>query len=209
MKSINFNNVGFIEQKLSKKVLERINSYIKNKDQKWNNNLVGHIDSSYVLNDKDNWFFINTILPTIKKFQHDFTPSTNYIPHVLTKNCEFILDKMWVNFQKKHEFNPLHDHSGVYSFVIWLTIPSDYEKEKELPFVKHANNSFANMFEFSYVNSLGKLCTHQYKLSSKDEGTMLLFPAKLMHSVYPFYLSNKTRISISGNVSLNPEKKMK
>ena len=33
MKSINFNNVGFIEQKLSKKVLERINSYIKNKNQ--------------------------------------------------------------------------------------------------------------------------------------------------------------------------------
>ena len=130
MKSINFNNVGFIEQKLSKKVLERINSYIKNKDQKWNNNLVGHIDSSYVLNDKDNWFFINTILPTIKKFQHDFTPSTNYVPHILTKNCEFILDKMWVNFQKKHEFNPLHDHSGVYSFVIWLTIPSDHDKEK-------------------------------------------------------------------------------
>ena len=209
MKSINFDNVGFLEQKLSKEVLQQLNSYIKNKKENWNKQLIGHISSSNILEDKDDWFFTNTILPTIKKFQHDFTPSTHYVPHVLTKSCEFVLDRIWVNFQKKHEFNPLHDHSGVYSFVIWLTIPSDYNKEKELPFVKHAIDSIANVFEFAYVNSLGKLCTHKYKLSADDEGTMLFFPAKLFHSVYPFYLSNKTRISVSGNISLNPEKIMK
>ena len=192
MKSINFDNVGFLEQKLSKEVLQQLNSYIKNKKENWNKQLIGHISSSNILEDKDDWFFTNTILPTIKKFQHDFN-----------------LESLWVNFQKKHEFNPLHDHSGVYSFVIWLTIPSDYNKEKELPFVKHAIDSIANVFEFAYVNSLGKLCTHKYKLSADDEGTMLFFPAKLFHSVYPFYLSNKTRISVSGNISLNPEKIMK
>jgi hypothetical protein len=41
-------------------------------------------------------------------------------------------------------------------------------------------------------------------LEPSDEGTMLFFPAQLNHCVYPFYLSNKERISISGNVSLNP-----
>ena len=29
---------------------------------------------------------------------------------------------------------------------------------------------------------------------------MLFFPAKLMHSVYPFYECDKERISISGNI---------
>ena len=34
----------------------------------------------------------------------------------------------------------------------------------------------------------------------KSEGRMLLFPASLMHSVYPFYNCDKERISISGNI---------
>ena len=35
---------------------------------------------------------------------------------------------------------------------------------------------------------------------------MLFFPSKLNHVVYPFYTSNKNRISISGNVALDPQK---
>ena len=36
-----------------------------------------------------------------------------------------------------------------------------------------------------------------------DEGTMLFFTANRPHQVYPFYTSNKTRVSISGNIVLN------
>jgi hypothetical protein len=32
------------------------------------------------------------------------------------------------------------------------------------------------------------------------ENTLLLFPAKLTHAVYPFYSSDDYRISVSGNV---------
>ena len=32
---------------------------------------------------------------------------------------------------------------------------------------------------------------------------MLFFPAKLMHTVYPFYNCDKERISISGNINFD------
>jgi hypothetical protein len=38
----------------------------------------------------------------------------------------------WVNLQVKHEYNPLHDHSGVLSWVIWVNIPYDLEEELKM-----------------------------------------------------------------------------
>ena len=40
-----------------------------------------------------------------------------------------------------------------------------------------------------------------YKLSKNYEGTMLFFPAKLRHCVYPFYGTDEPRISIAGNLN--------
>ena len=83
---------------------------------------------------------------------------------------------------------------------------SSYKKEKELKFIKESNSPCANTFEFIYTNILGKVCTEKLHLEPEDEGTILLFPASLLHQVYPFYLSNKKRISISGNIKLDPTK---
>ena len=52
-------------------------------------------------------------------------------------------------------------------------------------------------------NSSGRICTHDYHLNPEDEGTMLFFTANRGHQVYPFYTSNKTRVSISGNIILD------
>jgi hypothetical protein len=38
---------------------------------------------------------------------------------------------------------------------------------------------------------------------------MLFFPSKLQHQVYPFYTSNKDRVSVSGNICLNVDKIIK
>ena len=48
-------------------------------------------------------------------------------------DSQLVLDKFWVNYQYKTEFNPYHDHSGVYSFAIWLKIPYDWEDQHKLP----------------------------------------------------------------------------
>lgn len=204
--SFHFENVGFLETKLSKEVMKRLNSYIEDRRESWNHRLIGNISGSYLLKDKNNWFFHNTILPAIERFNKDFPVRTNYIHPYLTKSCAFVLDTMWVNFQKKYEFNPLHDHHGVYSFVIWMKIPSDFEKESQIPIAKKSNRACANTFQFIYTTALGGLGTHIYRLSKKDEGTMLFFPARLNHVVYPFYLSNGYRVSVAGNISIDPLK---
>tara|TARA_R100000963_G_C4621799_1_gene89095 strand:- start:107 stop:736 length:630 start_codon:yes stop_codon:yes gene_type:complete len=204
MKPIYFPNVGYIEQKLSKEVMNRLKTYIKNRTKKSNQELAGNIGSSYDLIDKDNWFFNKVLCPTIIEFDKHFT-ARQVVPKTLTKNCRFVLNKFWVNFQKRYEFNPLHHHTGCYSFVIWVTIPSSYNKEKELPFVKHSNSKSPNSFEFLYTDALGKVCNHAYRLEPSHEETMLFFASHQNHLVYPHYLSTKNRVSISGNVYLDPE----
>ena len=202
-----FPNKGWLEYKLSQQDLNHLNKSIKNKTEQWNHNLAGNISKSYVLEDKDNWFFKNVLQLCIAKYIEEFTGAI--IPAVLTKNCAYSLNKLWVNFQKKYEFNPIHDHSGVFSFVIWMKIPSSFKKECRLPFVKDASQKSPNTFQFLFSDSLGHISTFDYPLEPSNEGTMLFFPSRLNHTVYHFYISNKERISISGNINLNPEEIIK
>ena len=203
-KNILPNETAYIKSKLNKEAMDKLKSYIKNKKNKWNSNLVGNISDSYLLEDKDNWFFLNVLAPLVNEYRkEDFKA---LVPSVLTKNCSFVLNKMWVNFQKKYEFNPTHNHGGVFSFVVWIKIPSSYKKEKELSFAKQSNSPTPNTFEFLYTNILGAVSSEKFHLEPEDEGTILLFPASLIHQVYPFYLSDKQRISVSGNISLDPTK---
>ena len=54
-------------------------------------------------------------------------------------NLNFELDKLWVNFQKKHEFNPIHNHFGAFSFACWINIPYNLDDEMDLAQVKNSN----------------------------------------------------------------------
>ena len=197
-----FTNIGYLESKLSVNHTSLLKKYIKNRSKKPKTTLAGNLNSSFQLKDTDNKFFNKVIKPNINEHIHEFGSCT---PSILTKDCKFVLKDLWVNFQKKYEFNPIHNHDGAYSFVIWIQIPSSFKEEIKLPFIKNSNSKCPNTFQFIYTNSLSNIVTQSYHLDSSYEGTMLFFPAKLDHLVYPFYLSNKYRISISGNVSLDPE----
>jgi len=200
-----FNNVGIIEKSLSKDVLKKLNAYIKkNALKKYNPKLAGNISKSFVIKDKDDWFFNNVLKINIHEYQARYRTRAT-VPLVLTKDCQYKLHDLWVNFQKKYEFNPIHNHSGVFSFVVWMKIPSSYKKECELPFVKNSNTKCPNTFQMLFINSLGNIGQLDYNLEPSDEGKMLFFSSKYSHCVYPFYLSNKERISISGNISLDPD----
>ena len=111
-----------------------------------------------------------------------------------------------VNYQYKNEFNPYHDHTGIYSFAIWMKIPYDSKYQHKLPQfldIKEIHRK-AGDFEFEYLDSLGSILNYTFKLSPKLEGMMLFFPAKLRHCVHPFYETNEARISIAGNLSYLP-----
>lgn len=116
------------------------------------------------------------------------------------KACEVELFNLWVNFQKKHEFNPMHIHDGLYSFVIWHKVPYTMQKEKErLPHMR-SEDFRAGMFSFFFCEPSGKISQEALPVDNSWEGKVALFPASLNHCVYPFYTSDEYRISISGNL---------
>ena len=151
---------------------------------------------------KDDWFFKIILIALINKFMQTF-PSYRRQVHIFTEGVPYCLAPFWVNFQKENEFNPLHNHGGVFSFVIWVKIPTDWREQHALPFSANSHTPKASNFEFQYTTMLGDIGRHTYCLDKKSEGQMLFFPAKLMHTVYPFYNCDKERISISGNIRLD------
>jgi hypothetical protein len=202
-------NIGWLEIGLPKSVMERLQSYIeaaKENPTTYNYSLVGNISKSLVLKDKDDWFYqtvLNQLLSNFIEAFPKYMSSTVGIGNILTEDAPFCLSNFWVNFQNENEFNPSHNHSGIFSFVIWVKIPTDWEKQHALPFSANSSDPKASDFEFQYTTMLGQFKHYSYLLNKKSEGQMLLFPAKLMHTVYPFYNCDKERISISGNIKLD------
>ena len=90
----------------------------------------------------------------------------------------------WINIQTNSQWIPPHDHSGILAYTVWVDIPSP------------------SIFEIIYSTISGETIKQQIHLSNKDEGTMILFPSKLIHCVHP-YNNDLTRISIAGNIILN------
>ena len=113
------------------------------------------------------------------------------------------MDKFWVNYQKQNEFNPPHRHSGVYSFVIWMKIPTKHFEQNQNPISLNSNTSVISSFLFTYTDILGETKEYIYEMNPEMEGTILFFPSKLTHQVLPFYNCDQDRISISGNISID------
>jgi len=116
-----------------------------------------------------------------------------------------VLQSLWVNFQKKYEFNPLHNHTGMFSFVTYLKVPYKMEDEAKLPHQK-GNSPNAGKITFQAGD-------YDYAPVSKEYipevQKIIFFPAQLKHYVYPFYTSDEERISISGNIIVDPRVDLK
>jgi hypothetical protein len=108
---------------------------------------------------------------------------------------EYLLNALWVNFMKKNEYNPPHDHSDFLSFVIFLKVPEEIKKEQE----NFIGNS-AGPGSLSFLYGDGNRQSITYQSVKPTERDIFIFPAWIKHYVAPFY-SDVTRISVSGNIS--------
>lgn len=204
-------NIGWLESKLSNRVMDRLWSYIekskydfthKNTVKSINQSLAGNISLSLHLHDDEDWFYKNVLEKLCSEYAEYFDNLGNN--YGVTKRHLYCLRGFWVNFQNKHEFNPLHKHSGcIYSFVIWMKIPYDYMEQHQIPISANSNTPCASNFEFNYLNILGEHKNFEYNLNKNSEGTILFFPSKLQHQVYPFFNCDESRISLSGNICLD------
>tara|TARA_B100000965_G_scaffold52755_1_gene39336 strand:+ start:264 stop:917 length:654 start_codon:yes stop_codon:yes gene_type:complete len=196
-------NHGWLEHKLNKIELDYVWKCVNERHEKHCNNvLAGNIDSSFSLTDKDNWFFNNTLSPLISLYSSLFHDLALKLPirsmnHI--QNVDYCLNTWWVNYQKENEFNPLHGHTGVYSFVLWLKIPTEHMEQNDIS--NGVTNAHAkSAFYFAYTDILGEVANHAYEMGKEYEGTLLFFPSTLKHTVYPFYNCSEDRISVSGNI---------
>ena len=196
--------LGWLEKKLSDKEMEYLWKCIDNRKGSHKSKLAGQIHESNELVDRGDWFWQNTLLPLCKNYTEEFRNLGLNTP--VNQSHPYYLYAWWVNYQKQNEFNPNHDHGGVYSFVIWMKIPTKHSEQNNNPISLKANGHAISAFEFQYLNILGQMCPYTYEMNPEMEGTILFFPAKLLHCVYPFYNCDEDRISISGNISLNTAK---
>lgn len=196
-KNPRFGEIEFSKNDLSP-LIKEVKELKKSKKgyEKANKELVGQIEHEYILTKSFN-FIENLIGPYVATYikENDLMSQHN----VFKKDCPIKLDKLWVNFQKKYEFNPPHYHRGLITFVIWLKIPYKLEEESQVHPGKNAAQSFAGAFSFIVPSILGSINIDTFLLDKSWEYKCILFPSSLIHQVYPFYSSDKTRISVSGN----------
>jgi len=166
----------------------------------------GHISQSYKVDDPQNLIIENLFnrVDNQKMFKEELESIYKKTPPV--QNNQVImkprLHGLWVNFQKKYEFQPIHDHSGLFSFVIWMDIPYHCKDEAKLPF-SNPNDAIPAGGNFGFVHSndnCRSVSEYIIQMSPKMNGCCCIFPSDLSHVVYPFYTSDKDRISISGNI---------
>ena len=189
--------IASVPEDITKKLDEIIN---KKQTEKANHDLVGNIKKEFMIPEGKTvvWPFLH------KCIEENFKKFNSYYGRISgmhnTKEFHLELHNLWVNYQSKYEFNPVHMHDGLFSFVIWHKIPFTMADEKaRFPDMKESDIR-AGHFCFLVNNELGQIITHTIEADKTWEGKMALFPATLNHQVYPFYTSDEYRISISGNV---------
>lgn len=212
------NNLGVLESKLPFDIFKNLKSVIDtmgDTGEKYNHKLLGHMQEEYSLNHiKENMSeFLLAMADTWQINNPGFLDTFEEVSK--SKKYNLIVDSMWVNKQKKYEFNPVHHHSGVLSFVIWIKIPYELKDEEtyfplDFDTLHESNNAdtsgaCTSKFTFIYNDILGRIQTTPVPVDKTWEGTILMFPATLSHCVYPFYTSDNYRISVSGNIRISPD----
>jgi len=195
------NGIEIAEQHtLPKEVFDRIKKFVNHKVIPHNKFLVGFHEQA---------FDLSQFIPEIHEYIGDLIQNSEFckkiyfdfierLPQDSQSNFVF-LDELWCNWMKKGEYNPPHSHFGILSFVIFVQIPFDLEKEYALPAAAMAKNPSNGNFNFIYFNGT-KVDALNIGVGKSYEGKMFIFPSTQMHSVNPFYTSDGFRITVSGNV---------
>ena len=172
-----------------------------------NYNLAGQIKEEYSLEHLIEAPCINEYLSNTANAYVDFfgLPRRPMTVDPKGDDWDIQLKSMWINIQKKHEYNPIHRHDGVLSFALWLKIPYEVKAELEIEQASKANTHTNGKFFFHHINSLGEIANESPKDDEYREGNLVIFPSQLNHSVYPFYTSDDDRVSISGNFYYTPK----
>ena len=183
-------------------IYNKLIAYSEDKLSDYNHRLAGNLENEFNLKK-----YSGEIQPFILEELYKIKPLMDYFKdlHLLhPKGLPLTLSDLWVNHQKKYEFNPFHNHSGVFSFIIFLKIPYTSEEQSLLSPGKKSNGDKAGKLCFYYLdqNKEGGINQLTLDVDKKWERTGLIFKSSLNHVVWPFY-SDGIRITVSGNLLMD------
>lgn len=199
---IDFQNLGYLMDDVPEDILNDLKREIGLLDEHslpTNHTLAGNIEKE---------FDLANCIPKLEQYIFNLVKQyDNAYPYLNTYNCltddrPISLHELWVNLQKRTEFNPAHNHSGIMSFVIWLKIPFNIDDEHKSSPGRKSNNNCPGHFELLYTNTLGDIWRNSIPVDKDYEGKIIMFPNKMMHTVYPFFTSDEERITVAGNIRL-------
>ena len=129
----------------------------------------------------------------------DLLKKITYNGDILELNdFDLFFERNWVNYQRPGEFIPLHRHSGVISFVIWVQIPYSLKLDPSYR-TNTTSKDAVGHFDLVYASPFGEIRNFLIPVDNTYEGKILMFPAEMLHQVYPFY-EKDIRITFSGNI---------
>jgi hypothetical protein len=198
-----FKNLAYVKSKVSSTTLEELKQEAKfilensNQFKKYNKELAGNLEKEYSTH-KSQEILKPDLISLANEF-HKHSAENEHYP-------QWDIKDLWINFQKKYEHNPLHNHTGVLSFVLWVQIPYHLKDELSHPNCINSNTPSNSLFEFVCTDFMGRIVQNRIEVDKSYEGTMIMFPSSLNHMVHPFYTSDEYRISISGNLVVAPPK---
>ena len=194
-------NLGFTQGNIPSEIYQALNQEIvdihtNDKDiVRMNHSLAGQITREYQITKS-----LPLLDPFLEEMGRAYQKEWDYYPKK-NPNKDLKVESVWVNMQKKLEFNPLHGHDGTLSFVAWLYVPFKLEDERNIENCKNSRTvELTSTFQFVYSTVLGKISNAPLFVESGWEGKIVMFPSELLHIVYPFQTSDDYRISIAGNL---------
>ena len=157
----------------------------------YNSTLAGHLNNQFGYGTSTQKWFNNEIKDILSVYRQghcEYHGLENF-------EVKYELIDMWINYMKPGDFNPTHTHAGDLSFVIFLDVPKELDKERQ----DFVGTSIApGALSFSYGTQSRPIWARTgVHIVPRDRG-MYIFPSLLEHTVVPFK-SDVTRISVSGN----------
>ena len=147
---------GVIPQEIYQPVMQEIKE-IEKDDRgiyKMNHTLAGQIEREYQLEKSK-----PHIVPYLEEMGREYQKNWSYYPRPCEVGRENLkVDSLWVNLQQKTEYNPIHNHDGVLSYVAWLDVPYKQENEENLKQSRDSRTKeFSASFQFIYNSVIGQI----------------------------------------------------
>ena len=196
-------NYGVVDCTLTEEQKEGVWALIKKyspSSAQWSGNTlleIGQEGKQWELTDDNNWFEDNVLRPAVGAYNQKWGLP---IKVQTTHEHGLIFSRLWVRASTRGDYQSLHDHQSVLTFVLWMNIPFNSKIERN---VQAGFRPEAGDVVLQYHDTCGCIEKMSWHISKECSGQMIVFPSNWQHVVYPHHSTDEYRIAVAGDVALD------